>query len=356
MTHLTLMLSMIIVVVVGFYVARKFTNSLAAKKIISLEQRIPTLKYQYTKTCEEYEEKQHHYINGISNLSRQKELLDKTDYITMEPQLIISNGSSDEQNNLGKVLKVDNVSPESLIKELRAAGSNDFAILYRKFKKEDPYVAYYTVVNDVVSKLKVHVDEPCTVYKMEVAIIKKIVSTMYDQMSPAQRDQLNAEIEEEAQKHGQSYGKLFASGGMLALAKASGFGLYLAASTAVGGITSALGVTLPFAFYTGMSSTIALFTGPFGLALLTILGLVMIGGTNYKKTIPSVVMIASIRARLEAERQMDLERVNAELEKMTGEWEVLKMTKTSQEEQLNILLSQLQKLSPKHPLLAQQFA
>jgi len=36
------------------------------------------------------------------------------------------------------------------------------------------------------------------------------------------------------------------------------------ASTFVGGVTSVIGVTLPFAFYTGMSSVLSVVTGPIG--------------------------------------------------------------------------------------------
>ncbi len=36
------------------------------------------------------------------------------------------------------------------------------------------------------------------------------------------------------------------------------------ASTVVGGLTSILGITLPFAFYTSMSTVLAVVTGPIG--------------------------------------------------------------------------------------------
>lgn len=50
----------------------------------------------------------------------------------------------------------------------------------------------------------------------------------------------------------------------LGAAQASGFGIYLGATTALGFVSHAVGVTLPFAVYTGMSSTIAFLIGPFG--------------------------------------------------------------------------------------------
>lgn len=50
----------------------------------------------------------------------------------------------------------------------------------------------------------------------------------------------------------------------LGAAQASGFGVYLGATTALGFVSHAVGVTLPFAVYAGMSSTIAFLIGPLG--------------------------------------------------------------------------------------------
>jgi hypothetical protein len=50
----------------------------------------------------------------------------------------------------------------------------------------------------------------------------------------------------------------------LSAAQVSGFGVYMGATTALGLASHAVGVTLPFAVYTGMTSTIAFLIGPIG--------------------------------------------------------------------------------------------
>lgn len=50
----------------------------------------------------------------------------------------------------------------------------------------------------------------------------------------------------------------------LTAAQASGFGIYLGATTALGLLSNAIGVTIPFAVYTGMTSTIGFLIGPPG--------------------------------------------------------------------------------------------
>jgi uncharacterized protein YaaW (UPF0174 family) len=51
----------------------------------------------------------------------------------------------------------------------------------------------------------------------------------------------------------------------LSAAQASGFGVYMGATTALGFASHAVGVTLPFAAYAGMTSTIAFLIGPAGV-------------------------------------------------------------------------------------------
>jgi hypothetical protein len=57
---------------------------------------------------------------------------------------------------------------------------------------------------------------------------------------------------------------------LLGAAQLSGFGVYLLASSTIGAFTSLVGVTLSFAFYTGMSSVISVVIGLVGLLLAVI--------------------------------------------------------------------------------------
>jgi hypothetical protein len=52
---------------------------------------------------------------------------------------------------------------------------------------------------------------------------------------------------------------------LLGAAQLSGFGAYLLASNTIGAFTSLVGVSLPFAFYTGMSLVISVVIGHAGL-------------------------------------------------------------------------------------------
>lgn len=81
----------------------------------------------------------------------------------------------------------------------------------------------------------------------------------------------------------------------MSLAKMSGFGVYLMASTVLGGLTGALGITLPFAIYIGMSQTIALILGPVGWATLAGSFVFALNQPNWNRLTLAVVYISTIR-------------------------------------------------------------
>ena len=65
-------------------------------------------------------------------------------------------------------------------------------------------------------------------------------------------------------QNGFSLANIFATGGLMTLLSAGGFGTYVAMSTALGAATATLGVTLPFAAYATASTALAVALGPIG--------------------------------------------------------------------------------------------
>jgi hypothetical protein len=116
------------------------------------------------------------------------------------------------------------------------------------------------------------------------------LSKMVAKMSPAERAELEKTISQDLAKLSHEHREaiqrdmklstlsgesltmaLLATGGPLAgmaALSAAGFGAYLALTTIIHAVaTTALGITLPFAFYTSATSALSMFTGPPGWAL-----------------------------------------------------------------------------------------
>lgn len=130
-------------------------------------------------------------------------------------------------------------------------------------------------------------------YEIENAVVAKVFQDMFNQLPPDQQEKLLLEVQRSSDDP--SLEGLLLTGGAMAAAKASGFGVYLMASTVLGGLTSALGITLPFAVYMGMSQMIALAIGPIGwLALLGGLAF-SLNQPNWQRLTLAVVYVAVIR-------------------------------------------------------------
>ena len=82
----------------------------------------------------------------------------------------------------------------------------------------------------------------------------------------------------------------------LGIANTAGFSLYAASSTALGFVTHALGLTLPFAAYTGLSSTIAFVIGPAGWLTAGAYAFWKMTSTNWKELAPAIVYLIYARA------------------------------------------------------------
>jgi hypothetical protein len=105
---------------------------------------------------------------------------------------------------------------------------------------------------------------------------------------------------------GTSVALLTTAAGGVVVANLAGFGFYVAASSVLGALSSAAGIVLPFAVYTGMSSALALLIGPVGWGAIAVWTLFKVGAPNYRRTLPGVVAIAAARSRLIAERDAEI--------------------------------------------------
>jgi hypothetical protein len=89
----------------------------------------------------------------------------------------------------------------------------------------------------------------------------------------------------------------------LGAAQASGFGIYLASTTALGFLTHAIGVTLPFAVYTGLTSTIAIAISPIGWLVAGFWTFWQLTQPKWKNLVAAIVYISSTNFRLKLEAE-----------------------------------------------------
>jgi len=160
--------------------------------------------------------------------------------------------------------------------------------------------SYKEIVQQVAGKLKVQYRNYESTEEIEIKIAQKVMETVWEQMTPVQRQEMEAQLRATAAQFNKG-GELLSSVsvfGSLMAARLSGFGIYLLASTTLGAVTGVLGLTLPFVVYTTMSSAIAVVIGPVGWIGAGLFAIRQVTGPNYQKLIPAVLYICALRARL----------------------------------------------------------
>lgn len=175
--------------------------------------------------------------------------------------------------------------PNSLLELLNQDEKNLFYVLLNKKKSDDLELvkelnklissfggffssekSYKEILIQVCQKKDLKFENNFSINQLEELILQNKFNTLIENLGEEDKIKFQEQLKILAIKNGidTSQLKSISAIGTLAGANFAGFGLYVMASTFVGGITSIIGVTLPFAFYTGMSSVLSVVTGPIG--------------------------------------------------------------------------------------------
>lgn len=257
-----------------------------------------------------YERRQQQLRSLKTAFDEKLSALQKLTFESMPADTLLEHAAPAELKNLAAILEVpSSTTPADLVMALRQAGSHSVSAFLG-----NPPVNYQEIVRAVAVKLGA--SEPITASssaELERIAVGAAVQQMLAKAAPEQRTAMLAEI---AKGQGKSANGLATATGGLVLANLSGFGLYMAAASSLSALTGAIGLTLPFAAYTGMSSILATVTGPVGWVALAAVAAFKLGGPNYKKTMPGVLVIAAARARLIAERDQAISDLHAQSQKI----------------------------------------
>lgn len=166
--------------------------------------------------------------------------------------------------------------------------------------------SYDDLVHGLAKKLGVD-EAPADLSKTEKYIVQAYIAECLTRMTPQQREDFFEREVETTKILGEDMIDSDLKGPMrtmaaMGLAKAAGFQLYIAATTALGFATHAVGVTLPFAAYTGMTSTIGFLIGPGGWLAVSGWALWRVTGPEWKKLLPLVIYLIYLRAEKTKDR------------------------------------------------------
>lgn len=212
--------------------------------------------------------------------------------IQEELGMILAKAKPMELGALAEILKAESLRPDHIVEAFWWNCQSVFGYV----GGSEP--SYSRIVCQVAEKLGIE-HFGVKVEDLEVEIARKVFQTVWEKMTPDQKMAMEAELRRAAQEFDKS-GALAESTSIftaLTAAQLSGFGVYLLASTALGTLTSVIGITLPFAVYTTMSSAIAVIIGPVGWIGAGLFAIWKLTGANYKRLIPAILYVSALRAK-----------------------------------------------------------
>jgi uncharacterized protein YaaW (UPF0174 family) len=208
---------------------------------------------------------------------------------------IVKSATKEQRENLAKLTEsAFGDAPDTLCNHIRCLRAGSIGQLFWND-------SWKQVVTDVADHIKI--DWTSTLndrrwrdletQEIEAAVVTKLFQNMLEQLSPEQRQKLVMEMQRDSDDP--RLENLLLGGGVMTVARMSGFGVYLLASTMLGGLTNAMGITLPFAIYMGMSQTIAFILGPVGWAALAGGILFTLNQPNWNCLTLAVVYVSMLR-------------------------------------------------------------
>lgn len=155
-------------------------------------------------------------------------------------------------------------------------------------------ISYREILTDVCKKLKVNFNKKSSVEKIETNLFLKIIEDSLEKMTDEQKREFAKGMKLNL-KHASSVAIMAALQSAIIAGEFTSYkiALYVANSVA----KAILSRGLSFGVNAGLARGLAIFAGPVGWVITSILTIPMFSGTAYRVTIPSVIQVAYMRQK-----------------------------------------------------------
>ena len=179
---------------------------------------------------------------------------------------------------------------EDIVEELQRYGGNTFMNFLRGHGVE-----YQEILMDVCDKMKVNYNKKSSVEMIEYNLLQKILVDSLENMSVEELKKLM----EEMNIPNQGFGKQAFIAALQIAIKRGGFSAYKMAVIVANAVSKALlGRGLAMASNAALTRWLSIFAGPIGWSVTAIWTAIDLAGPAYRVTIPSVIQIAYMRAKM----------------------------------------------------------
>lgn len=216
------------------------------------------------------------------------EILDRSTQNYIAEQLNISNATS-----LTEIELLNKIS-----KKMSSEGKNQ--TLTRAWFPQDA-ISYIDVLIAVCKDQKIDIYGLNTVEQIETAIATHYFQEIWEHLPPNKKSELVTKLKQENPSFKPEYLTSVAGLGIIGIAQLGGISTYIAATTGLYFVSSAIGVTAPFVAYTGLAKAISTAIGPLGVVATSFPAAFELFRAKPNKLVPIALTIAAQRAKIIAE-------------------------------------------------------
>ena len=232
---------------------------------------------------------------------------------------LLAAANDEERAQLERIAGKRFRSAEQFERVLRRKATHEGKILARKLRgvEEAFALASYADMLDMAGKSVGVKRNGMPDHRYEEEIVRKAFSEAVGKLEERRRRMLERELAAYAErKCGQQGWRLSLTASSLAAAKMGGFSTYMLASSLLASFSSALGLSLSFGVYTGLSSALSVVLGPAGWAALGAYAAHRLLSPDEKSNFMAVLVLASIRGRLVHEREARLAAIQKDKDRL----------------------------------------
>lgn len=180
---------------------------------------------------------------------------------------------------------------DAIAAEIQCYGANTFVTVLRGGEG----VLYKEVLINACNKMKVNFNKKASVEIIEMNLLMKILTDSMENMTPEELEILVKELDLKTT----NFTKQAVIAAIQVGIKFSGFAAYKMALIVANAVAKAvIGRGLAIAANAGLSRALAILAGPIGWAITALWTILDIAGPAYRITMPCVVQVAFLRAKL----------------------------------------------------------
>ncbi|MBE2214670.1 MAG: hypothetical protein IAE82_12430 [Opitutaceae bacterium] len=232
--------------------------------------------------------------------------------LELEVKQVLDMATEQERGAMQTLTLARGTGVKDLETRIRQLGTPIWEEWVRRFRGVSPYRDYEVVVRNAASAMDVATDKGYAQAELEAALMRRIFSARLALLQPDERDKVLAVWHDFGNEHRDSLTAHVPALSPDMEADLAGAGTYVMATILAGAVVHERGLTLPTAFFNGVSAMLPPLIGALGWRITAGTSARFLNFWRVRRVLPAVVLMARVRSGLRVRRTKHLIKLETE--------------------------------------------